>query len=258
MKIALINKSSQVSGEQLAAIAEALEVQANEHFAPIWGTPRVHVQIFERAKEAPSDAHQMLFLDKHGDEGDEGYHTTTDTGAPYSKILVEACIDAGGGVLMGGDLSEDDSSGDDDSSETDADTISATASHELLEMLADPACDQYRPGPAVDNKFDQYSVEVCDPVQESAYTVTLKDGETEVTLSNFITKSWFESSGEAPYDYLKVLQEPFAMAGGGYIALEDADGNSKDIFDNDKPPAAWRQAARKHPAARGNRRKGND
>ncbi len=294
--IALVNRSKKVTQEQAVAMAEALQTQANEHFAPIWGTEEVTVQAYKTVKEAPKGAHQIVLLDDHGDESADGYHTTTDSGEPYSKVLVAECLAQGGGILVKGDLDgeggeddaddeddadeeddddsdEDDADADvddaeeeeeeeddaadedDDSEEVSPDTISATASHELLEMLADPACELYKKGPPIKKKYDKYSVEVCDPVQETAYNITLADGETIVTVSNFVTKSWFEKGGAAPYDYLELLKKPFNLAGGGYMSLEDEQGNTHDESDDDAPPAAWRQAARKHPAARGNRRK---
>ncbi len=284
--IALVNRSKRVTEEQAIAMAEALQTQANEHFAPIWGTEQVTVQAYKSVKAAPRDAHQIVLLDDHGDESSDGYHTTTDSGEPYSKVLVAECLAQGGGILVKGDLGDtgdddeeedDDDEEDDDEEDDDADedeedgdgeegddadedevspdTISATASHELLEMLADPDCGLYKPGPIVKKKYDKYSVEVCDPVQETAYNITLADGETVVTVSNFVTKSWFEKGGAAPYDYLEVVETPFTLAGGGYMSLEDEHGHSHDEQDDDDPPAAWRQAARKHPAARGNRRK---
>ena len=292
--IALVNRSKRVTEEQAIAMAEALQTQANEHFAPVWGTDQVTVQAFKSVKAAPKNAHQIVLLDDHGDESSDGYHTTTDSGEPYSKVLVAECLAQGGGILVKGDVdgedaddseeedgdddSEEDADdseeedGDDDSDEEDGDddsaedaddseeispdTISATASHELLEMLADPDCGLYKKGPPVKKKYDKYSVEVCDPVQETAYNITLADGETVVTVSNFVTKSWFENGGAAPYDYLELLEKPFTLAGGGYMSLEDEHGHTHDESDDDDPPAAWRQAARKHPASRGNRRKG--
>lgn len=289
--IALVNRSKRITEEQAIAMAEALQTQANEHFAPIWGTDQVTVQAFKSVKAAPKHAHQILLLDSHGDESADGYHTTTDSGEPYSKVLVAECLAQGGGILVKGDLDdegddaededdaeEEDGDGDDDEEDGDdaeeeedgdddseedgddaeevsPDTISATASHELLEMLGDPDCGLYKKGPPVKKKYDKYSVEVCDPVQETAYNITLADGETVVTVSNFVTKSWFEDGGAAPYDYLELLETPFTLAGGGYMSLEDEHGHTHDESDDDDPPAAWRQAARKHPASRGNRRK---
>src|ERR1043165_1231956 len=60
--------------------------------------------------------------------------------------------------------------------------VSVTASHELAEMLADPAIDLAAEAP--DGTF--YAYEVADPVEDETFQVA------GIPLSNFAYPSWFE------------------------------------------------------------------
>ena len=75
---------------------------------------------------------------------------------------------------------------------------SLSASHELLEMLADPGTLR---------RLDGLPLEVCDPVDTLRFT---RDG---VWLSDFVTPLWFRPPVSAPYaieplDFMRVLAVP--------------------------------------------------
>lgn len=236
--IALVNHSRHVTSDELEAIAEALEIQVNDHFAPAWGSnDEVEIDCFDDASAVPSGAHQIVLFD-HADHADAlGYHTETPAGRPYAKVFVGPILDNGGATLSGDD----------------ANTVAATTSHELLELLGDPDCAQWVAGPAIDAGA-HYALEVCDPVEAHGYDVTLEDGATQVTVSNFVLPAWFRADGQGPYDYLEVLAGPFSLAEGGYMQVRGAPGSETSVFSDDSVDE-WRLAAKRHHAARGQRRR---
>lgn len=69
-----------------------------------------------------------------------------------------------------------------------------TASHELMEMLADPT---------------GAGLEVCDPVESVAYVY--ETGRATVVLSDFVTPSYFDH-GAPPYDIRGALAQPRVSA----------------------------------------------
>ena len=99
---------------------------------------------------------------------------------------------------------------------TGPDAISVTASHEALEMLADPAANEYS-----FNGFRlMWAREVCDAVQASTYRIVANG--LRVPVSNFVLPAFFNPWADGPYDHLGVLKEPFSLAKGGYAILQRA------------------------------------
>jgi hypothetical protein len=83
------------------------------------------------------------------------------------------------------------------------------ASHELMEMLADPKLDTVRGG---------YLQEVADPVRLLAYRV---DG---VEMSDFVTPDWFDGSGRGPLDFLERVRHPGSILYGHAARANPATG----------------------------------
>ena len=97
------------------------------------------------------------------------------------------------------------------------------ASHELLELLADPNVVYNIQGPAPAGASAPqvlYSLEVCDPTQGDSY---LMDG-TAIAVSNFVTKAYFgvdSSTGMAVTNHLKLDLKPFGVRPLGYVQYND-------------------------------------
>ena len=70
------------------------------------------------------------------------------------------------------------------------DNWSLRASHECLEMLADPFGDRMIPGPSIERGEGRvsYLVEVCDPPESEEFAYTVND----VLASDFITPSFYD------------------------------------------------------------------
>src|SRR5262249_38707909 len=102
------------------------------------------------------------------------------------------------------------------------DALSVTASHELLEMLADPGMNMccYGPEPNV-----LYAIEVCDPVEDGNYCYR----QGGLLVSNFCYPEWFQDFEHGPdalFDHQSLCRHPFELLPGGYIGTNDLGQNS--------------------------------
>jgi hypothetical protein len=90
------------------------------------------------------------------------------------------------------------------------------ASHDLLEMLANPRLNLSIFVSADGRKGRLYKREICDPVSSPRLGYQI-DG---LTVSNFVYPAWFESfrnPGSAQFDHRGHVNEPFEVAPGSYV-----------------------------------------
>lgn len=174
----------QVDYNQLIA---ALQEYVDKHVAPVWGTPAKLV----KTRGFRKGAWAMVFLDNSDSRGAVAYHDLTPDGLPIAKVFVESTL-------------------------KDKQLVSVTASHELVEMLVDPAVNMMTTGP---NKKIGYSYESADPVEETTFPVN------GLQMSNFVYPPYFESfrkRGSMQFDHLKLVSKPFQILKGGYqLILKD-------------------------------------
>jgi hypothetical protein len=190
--IAIRNESDKVLTDyQLIRMIPSLQRQITEHFQPAWG---LSAQIIFCEHSAPKDAYQIVVYDRarsKDDEGYLGYHFSPE-GYPIASIFA---LD---------DMNEDG-------------TISDTLSHEILEMLVDPACNLYAHRPAWGARPGRgYFYEVCDPVQALKYEI---DG---ILVTDFVYPEWYEciwKEGSRKFDYLGKVKKPFQVLRGGYAEI---------------------------------------
>lgn len=183
--IVLVDHTGTVSTDELVRVAHALQRQVLEHFAPApptgWGIPAT-----VRAATVEHPAHPsewVVGLFANADQpGALGYHDETPDGLPCAKVF--PLLDAGDGVAW-----------------------SVTASHEILELLADPllgVCFQSPDGRV-------WAGEVCDAVEADHYEI---DG---VAVSNFVLPSYFQPPKNVKrFDFLGLCTEPLQIRPGGY------------------------------------------
>lgn len=184
IEIAVLNQSTVVSDAEAAPVIAACALQATRDFAPAYGLDPFTVTFYDATKlaQVPADAWQLVLLDTTDQAGDLGYHELTPAGQPLAKIFCRDDMDDG--VQW-----------------------SVTVSHELMEMLADPQCVKL-------GADGQTAYEVADPVENNIYQIN------GVAVSDFVLPSWFTGGGlPAPYDFLKVLTAPGAIAQGGYKSV---------------------------------------
>jgi hypothetical protein len=179
------------SPEILEAIADALTIQVERDFAPAWGITKARFMVGGRGEK-------IHFFDSAHQAGDYGWHIVDDHGLPYAHVFTDPSISAGSDWISG------------------TDAISATVSHEALEMLADPSAAEY----SFNGARLMWAREVCDAVQANTYRIAARG--FRVPVSNFVLPTFFNPWADGPYDHLGVLREPFSLAKGGYAILERA------------------------------------
>src|SRR5437867_517493 len=127
--VALVDEKSRVKSSQLSRVAAAIQKQATRDFAPVWGI-QATVDSFTRLEDVPIGYWPVILKDRIA--GAAGYHDDDDDGQPFALV------------------------------EFDPDWA-LTASHEALEMLADPFGRRLIAGQSPHPKQGRVSflVEVC-------------------------------------------------------------------------------------------------
>lgn len=213
IQIAVVNASN-LADEDVAEGMTALQRQVSEDFAPVWHTDaQLHLVTREEARGHVKfkDRWGLVLVDKHvvsewlkseqlGTNRLRGYHDLTSHGLPMGRVLVDQ-------LRPGQDWTH-------------------VASHELLEMLADPDCNAtvFKHPSATELLF--YAREVCDPCAgyEDRYE---KCGRV---VSDFVFPTWFEPAapvrGETKFDERGLIDEPFKVRPHGYIGVFQASTNA--------------------------------
>src|SRR5258708_33382409 len=108
--IACFSKATVALGVDFDALIAAMQNYINNFIVPVWGTPATLVA----TTDFQPGAWAIVFLDNADQPGALAYHDLTPDGLPESKVFGKTTLDNG-------------------------DQVSVSASHELVEMLVDPA-----------------------------------------------------------------------------------------------------------------------
>jgi hypothetical protein len=217
MLIAVLNQSTLVTNDQVAAMTGAIAHQVELDAAPLWDRSPAAVIFYSAASDIPNNAHVITVVDtvQNVPQGVLGFHTEDKGGRLWGVVAAKPELDAKA-QIMTGDWS-----------------VSSVLSHEVLEMFIDPNCNLW----ATNNKGEVYSFEVCDPVEAPSYVV---DG---VSVSNFVTPAWFDplstQKKATRFDKLGLLSKSFSILKGGY-AVYAAEGKQQQVFGDEFPE--WRKA----------------
>jgi hypothetical protein len=179
--IACFNQATIGLGVDLDKLIAALQAYVDKHIAPVWGTPAKLV----KTKDFIKDQWALVFLDDADQPGALAYHDLTPSGLPLSKVFVKT-------TLKNGEL------------------VSVSASHELVEMLVDPAINLLTTGP--DPKLI-YAYESADPVEALSFKVN------GIPVSNFVYPSYFEvfhKPKSVQFDHMGAITKPFQLLKDGY------------------------------------------
>src|SRR5262249_46785089 len=175
----------------------------------------------------PAAAHVIAIVDTIPDQptGLLGLHTAGQAGQAWGAVAAKPELDNYGHVLTG-DWS-----------------VSSTLSHEVLEMFIDPNCNLW----VNDGNGSAYSLEVCDPVEAPTYTVS------GVSVSNFVTPSWFDPQAPAgaQFDKLGRLTAAYSILPGGYMTFQST---GKEQQQWGSAYSNWRKATKTGPFARNQQR----
>jgi hypothetical protein len=207
--IACFNKATIPLGVDFGALIAAMQVFVDRHVAPVWGTPARLV----RSKGFVKGAWAMVFLDDADQPGALAYHDLTPDGLPQSKVFVKTTIE-------------------------NHDLVSVSASHELVEMIVDPAINLMTTGP---DPRTIYAYESADPVEALSFRVN------GIPMSDFVYPSYFEDfhkAGSVQFDRMSKVRKPFQVLAGGY----------QIVFKNGKWSQVFGSAVKKRRFAREDRR----
>jgi hypothetical protein len=214
--VIVVNEAKTDWGVPPDALVAALRKYVDQRFAPVWGVPAT----LAAGKAVKKGAWALVFLDDADQANALGYHDLTPEGLPLGKVFVRTTLSS-------------------------KNLVSVTASHELAEMLADPAIDLAAEAP--DGTF--YAYEVADPVEEETFDI---DG---IPMSNFVYPSWFEGFRKPKsdkFDDLGSCQKPFQIRPGGYMSIFK-NGQWTQIFGSKRSAAKFQQEDRagRRPTRRG-------
>jgi hypothetical protein len=101
--------------------------------------------------------------------------------------------------------------------------VSVSTSHELVEMLVDPAINMWTSGP--DDKL-MYAYESADPVEELSFKVN------GIEMSDFVYPAYFEDFRKpksVKFDHLDKVTKPFQILHGGYQIIYK-NGKESQVF----------------------------
>ncbi len=190
--VALVPDSPSVTLASVSAVAAAIQKQVTRDFDPLWEV-NATVDAFEKLEDVPVDYWPVIIKDDINEPGAAGYHTDNN-GQPYSLVQADS----------GWEL---------------------TASHEVLEMLADPFGNRTVAGSPPPNSpppvstFSRvtYLVEVCDPCEGDQFAYDVNG----ITLSDFITPHYYDPNGStgALYSFRGSIKEPHSVLDGGYVSF---------------------------------------
>jgi hypothetical protein len=187
-QVALVSQSKSVHAKDVSLVSAALQKQATRDFGPIWNV-QATVDAFDTLADVPLGYWPMVIRDDvRKKQQAEGIHLDKD-GQPFA--LIQA-----------------------------SDSWSVTASHECMEMLADPFGERLvagqAPKEAKNQKRVEFLVEVCDPSEAEDFDYTIND----VAVSDFYTPSFFDPVAAAGvrYSFTGAITKPRTILKGGYLS----------------------------------------
>jgi hypothetical protein len=191
-QVALVSDTPSVTFADVSAVAAALEKQATRDFGPAWNVQGT-VSAFASLESVPVDYWPVIIRDDISQPGAAGYHTD-ENGQPFSLVQAD-------------------------------DSWQLTASHETLEMLADPFGNRtvaggppsQAPHPISGLRRVLYLVEVCDPCEDAQFAY----GVNGQQLSDFITPHYYDPIGSTgvQYSFRGHVQAPHTVLEGGYVSF---------------------------------------
>lgn len=204
INLALVSEVEDHDPSDVAKVSGALQRQASRDFGPYWEVEAT-VDAYPRLEDVPVGYWPMVVKTDIEIPGAAGIHLD-DNGQPFALITM-------------------------------SDSWSLTASHETLEMLADPMGNRLVAGqsPHPDQGRVEFLVEVSDPSEAAEFGYTVND----ILVSDFYTPRFFDPvvTENCRYSYTGAIKEPRTILRGGYISWHDPPSNEwwQQIWFGDEP-----------------------
>jgi len=207
--IACFNNATVPLGVDFDKLIAALQKYIDTCVAPAWGTAAKLV----KTTGFQTGAWAMVFLDDADQKGALAYHDLTPEHLPVAKVFVKSIL-------------------------AEKVLVSVSASHELVEMLVDPAMNIYTKGPDV---AATYAYESADPVEESYFPIN------QIQMSDFLYPAYFEAFRGAKtvqFDHMNLLTKAFQILAGGYqIVMKE--GKETQVFGSKDKERRFRKEDRR-------------
>lgn len=192
IQISIINASTVLTDTEITPVVDALQKQVTDNFLPAWGV-NAELTFIPTGSSPPGGTWWLTILDDSDQAGALGYHDLTPDGQPLGKVFAATDLKYGT-------------------------NWSVTASHELLEMLADPNINLTVLVQNANTTGTLYAYEVCDACEADSYGYKIGN----VLVSDFVYPSWFEdfrTQGSTQFDQTNNIQSPLQLLSGGYIGV---------------------------------------
>jgi hypothetical protein len=190
--IALVPDGVDLDISELTRVAAALAKQVERDFGPLWNVDAT-IDAFTKLEDVPIDTWPIIV--QRNVQGAAGYHDDQQH-QPFAVVEF-------------------------------GDEWPLTASHECLEMLADPFGRRMRAGNLLDQAAAlglnqtrvRYLLEVCDPSESGEFAYQVNG----VLVSDFYTPRYFDpvKSGGVQYSFTGAIDSPRKVLDGGYISWHD-------------------------------------
>lgn len=192
INLALVSEVPGHDASDVARVAASLQRQVTRDFTPLWDVPAT-VDAFPKLEDVPVGYWPLIVETEIDTPGAAGVHEDKN-GQPFALIAM-------------------------------SDSWSLTASHEMLEMLADPFGKRVIPGksPKGDQGRVEILVEVCDPCEAADFAYTVND----ILVSDFITPRFYDprQTPSVRYSFTGAVHGPREILRGGYISWRDPVSN---------------------------------
>lgn len=220
--IAVVNESTVVSDTDVMDLVAALQIQHDRDFQPLWGGS-VRVIFKQKTLPLPHGFWELVILDNSDQAGALGYHELTANGDPLGKVFAEEDLNFGTSWTI-------------------------TASHEFLEMKADPLINTCSENDS-STEAQFYAYEVCDACEDDqfGYEIVLPDNSHIVSVSDFVLPRWFSAAeiDKPPYDFRGHISKPLELIAGGYISIFSPSRGWTQVTDQLEPAIESRFMAQK-------------
>lgn len=187
-ELALVSETERITCSQLNRVAAALQKQAIRDFHTVWNITAT-VDGFEKLNDVPVGYWPIIVRDDIRTPGAAGVHLDKN-GQPFSLVQY-------------------------------SDSWSLTASHEMLEMLADPWGNRLVAGqsPKPDQGRVEFLVEVADPPEDAQFGYTVNG----ILVSDFLTPHFYDpvTAAGVRYSFGGHLPGPRQILVGGYLSWHD-------------------------------------
>lgn len=186
--VAVIDKSG-LDDRFVQVTVEAYRAET-ERFCKAWNLPVPGIAVYPSThNQAINEEAALIFVDKGNEPDAFGWHTVFGVSV-FGYIDVGIC-------------------------KAYSEPPDRVFGHEYWEMLLDPGCNLWLPGPAL----RQYAREACDPVQTSSRSRVVDDpvlGLGLVEIADYILPAWFEVGSHGPWSDQGNAPGAFQDALGGY------------------------------------------